>query len=337
MRLETKEKNRIVVLLEDTEDLWFASKIITAGSIVRGRGTRKVAAGEKDVAKKTYVFELDAERVELQPTGLRVLGTVRNELDDVPKASHQSILFQPGDRLEITREWDVLTRKRLEHALERVSHRYLVVFFDRDSAVVSEVSGRGSREIERLSGDVARKDYDVQSEDFFARVLRESERIAQRGYAAVILAGSSIWIDEMKKRETTLSARYVEVSSVDSSSIRTLLERREIASELSALSGMQEVSLVEELLKRISTGSKYAYGFSDVEKAIGFGAVETVLISQRAIDKAFENETFDRIKVLMESADAIQARIEIIESERDAMLKLDGLGGIGALLRYDIE
>lgn len=337
MRLERREKDMIRLLTEDTEDLWLAGTLIGPGSVVRGRGTRKVAAGEKDVAKKTYTFELDVEKTELQASGLRVSGTVRNELDDVPKGSHQSLLFQPGDRLELERSWDPIAEHRLARALERVKHAYLVVLFDRDEALVMEVSGKGSREIERLTGEVERKDYDVRGEDFFARILREAERIAARGYSVVLLAGSSIWIDEIKKRETSLSPRYVEVPGADSSTVRSLLERREVAAELEGLQGVQEISLVEELLRRISVGEKHAYGMAEVERAVAMGAAETVLITQRALDTAFEKGTFDRVRALLDAAESTQARIEILDTDREAMMKLDSLGGVAALLRYDVS
>ncbi|MFT4308249.1 MAG: hypothetical protein ACMXYM_02665 [Candidatus Woesearchaeota archaeon] len=337
MRLERRDKERVVLTIEDTEDLWFALKLVEPGSVVVGSGTRKVAAGEKDVVRKTYRFELDVERAELQPSGLRVLGTVRNELEDVTKGSHQSILVQAGDRIELVRSWDPLSEAKLERALNRTKHEYLVVLFDRDFALFTEVSGKGSREIERLTGDVARKGYESGSEDFFTTITRESERLAQRGYSAVILAGSSMWLEEIKKREPKVPVRYVPIEGADSSSVTSLLSRREIAEELSALGGMNEAGLVEELLRRISTEKTYAYGYEDVEKAIEYGAAETILITQRALEKAYEQEMFERITALLERAEAVQARVQIIDTDAQAMMKLDSLGGIAALLRYAIE
>jgi protein pelota len=337
MRLERRDKERVVLDIEDTEDLFFASKLIGAGSIVIGNGTRKVAVGEKDVAKKTYRFELDVERVDLQPAGLRVLGTVRNEFEDVPKGSHQSILLRAGDRLELIRAWDALNENRLSRALNRTKHEYLIILFDRDFALFTEVSGKGSREIERLSGDVARKGYDTGSEDFFFTIIREAERLSQRGYSAVIIAGSSMWLDEIKKREPPIPLRMIPITGADSSSVSSLLSRREIADELSKLSGMNEIGLVEELLRRISTDNTYAYGMADVTRAVEYGAAETLIITQRTLDKAFEKGTFERITQLLERAEAIQARVEIIDTDRQAIMKLDSLGGVAALLRYAVE
>jgi protein pelota len=337
MRLEKREKDRISLLIEDAEDLWYLSKLVEPGSIVIGSGTRKVAAGEKDVVKKSYRFELDVERAELQPAGLRILGTVRNEFEDVPKGSHQSILIEAGSRFELIRTWDAIAQNRLNRALERTKHDYLVVIFDRDGAVFSEVSGKGSREIERLSGDVARKGYETRSEDFFATIVTETARIASRGYSAIIIAASSMWIDELKKRSPPFTARYVAISGADSSSVTTLLQSREVADELSALGSMNEIGLVEELLKRISTGETYAYGFEDVERAVDYGAAETIIITQKALDRAFEKGTFERITQLLDRAEQVQTRIEIIDTDRQAMMKLDSLGGIAALLRFAIR
>ena len=337
MRLERRDKDRTILILEDSEDLWFASKLVEPGSVVIGSGTRKVAAGEKDTVKRTYRFELEVERTELQPSGLRVLGTVRNEIEDVPKGSHQSILARAGDRIELMRTWDPLSETRLERALNRTKHEYLVILFDRDFALFTEVSGKGSREIQRLTGDVARKDYDSGSEDFFTTIVGEVQRLGSRGYSAVILAGSSMWLDEIKKREPKVPVRYVPIEGADSSSITSLLSRREIAEELSQLSGMNEAKLVEELLRRISTERTYAYGFRDVQKAVEYGAAETILITQRALDTAYEKGTFERITDLLERAEAVQARVQIIDTDQQAMMKLDSLGGVASLLRFAFE
>ena len=146
-----------------------------------------------------------------------------------------------------------------------------------------------------------------------------------------------MWLDEIRKREPKIPLRSVPITGADSSSVSSLLSRREIAEELSKLSGMNEVGIVEELLRRISTNGTYAYGIADVERAVEFGAAETVLITQRALDTAFEKGTFERITNLLERAEAIQARVEIIDTEKQAMMKLDSLGGVAALLRFAVQ
>jgi len=43
---------------------------------------------------------------------------------------------------------------------------------------------------------------------------------------------------------------------------------------------------------------------------------------------------YRRIEKLMKQAEAMQGNVMIISSEHEAGRKLDGLGGIGAVLRY---
>mgnify|MGYP006438310225 FL=1 len=48
------------------------------------------------------------------------------------------------------------------------------------------------------------------------------------------------------------------------------------------------------------------------------------------------DDTFNQIEYLMRNVEKMQGKIHIISSEHEAGKKLDGLGGVGAILRYNI-
>jgi peptide chain release factor subunit 1 len=75
--------------------------------------------------------------------------------------------------------------------------------------------------------------------------------------------------------------------------------------------------------------SKTAYGLERVEKALEYGAVEILLISE-TIDDALEDK-------LEQKAEAINARVEIISIETREGAQLKDLGGVAAILRYSIN
>jgi len=91
-----------------------------------------------------------------------------------------------------------------------------------------------------------------------------------------------------------------------------------------------EVRLMDELLLRISKDLPVAYGRGEVQKAIDFGAVEELMVSDSLIrDEAIVH--------LLDRAELQNSRIVVLSSTFDPGAQLEALGGIAALLRYRIQ
>ena len=55
------------------------------------------------------------------------------------------------------------------------------------------------------------------------------------------------------------------------------------------------------------------------------------------IHKIREKEKYEELDIVMKITDQTKGEINIISSEHESGKKLDGLGGIGAILRYMIS
>jgi protein pelota len=92
----------------------------------------------------------------------------------------------------------------------------------------------------------------------------------------------------------------------------------------------REVTLMDELLSRISGTGPAAYGIDDVTKGIQYGAVSDILVVDTKIND-------DAINNLLESADSLRAKITVLSSEFEPGKQLGSIGGIAALLRFPIQ
>jgi protein pelota len=91
----------------------------------------------------------------------------------------------------------------------------------------------------------------------------------------------------------------------------------------------REVKLMDEVLLRISRDGAVAYGKQQVASAIGYGAVDEVLLADTQLrDK--------EVMQLVESAERMQATIVVLSTEFEPGERLEALGGIAALLRYKL-
>jgi len=72
---------------------------------------------------------------------------------------------------------------------------------------------------------------------------------------------------------------------------------------------------------------KVAYGFNDVKKALEYGAVEKLLVSEESA----------QIEEIEELASKTGAAFFLISVETKEGMQLKELGGVAAILRYKIE
>ncbi len=93
---------------------------------------------------------------------------------------------------------------------------------------------------------------------------------------------------------------------------------------------IKEKQLMERFFETLNKEpGKATYGKENVEKAIEYGAVDILLISETIEDEVVEN--------LEERAQAIGAKVEIISIETREGAQLRELGGIAAILRYSLK
>ena len=125
-------------------------------------------------------------------------------------------------------------------------------------------------------------------------------------------------------------------SSVDKGSINEILKREEARTALANDRITQEINYIETFLREIPN-NKAVYGIKEVENAVNNGAVSILLISDRLIKKYREDNNWQVLENIMKLSDSMKAELHIISSQHEGGKKLDGLGGIGAILRYKMS
>jgi len=91
-----------------------------------------------------------------------------------------------------------------------------------------------------------------------------------------------------------------------------------------------ETQLVEKVLEAIATNRPCAYGRKEVEQAVDAGAVETLLVSDSVVRDL-------QVERIMHEAEDARGNVVLVSAHHEAGAKLEGLGGIAALLRFPIK
>jgi protein pelota len=92
----------------------------------------------------------------------------------------------------------------------------------------------------------------------------------------------------------------------------------------------REVRMMDEVLMRIGKDGAVTYGRAEVDQAIGYGAVEQVLV----VDSLLRDP---EVLKIIETAENMRAAVVVLSSQFEPGERLAALGGIAALLRYKLE
>lgn len=312
--------------VENLDDLWHLNNIISKGDIIKGRDVRKIKLSETKIIKKNVFLSLVVEKIELSDN-LRVLGKIVESSDEeVPNGSYHSFVLEEGEVFELCKKKFLEYHKK--HVIEATKERkekVLVVIVDREEVSFALLKKNGFEILDEIKGDVESKYFskNVKSE-FFDDITKMIEDYKIRyKIDKVVIGGSNFWIGKFK------GDLKVVCHSSGRNGVNEVLKTTEFRKFVRDERVSFELELIEELLKRISKNERVVYGFNDTVSAVESGSVEKLLISEKLM-----GVRRDELDSVMQTVEDCKGEVHIINSDNEAGKKLDGLGGIAALLRY---
>lgn len=338
-------KGIVKLKVEDSDDLWYLSHLIDPGDLVKGKTTRKIKIGDGENAKsvkKTLVLKIEAETIELTEATLRINGLVKEGPEDVPKDSHHSITLEKGSEFLLQKNrWMGYQKQKLEDAGKK-KYNYLLCLFDREEALFALTKKSGYEILAKIQGEVEKKAKTSEiKKDFQLEIINALETYSSRYSPERIIIASPAFFKEyllVKITSAELKKKIVTstCSDISERSLDEVMRSPELANILKHSRARMEQLLIEELLAEINKSEKAAYGLKEVKQTVNSGAVQKLIITDNFIRRKKTDNKFAEIDALMGSVDASKGEVHVISSENEAGKKLDGLGGIAAILRYKI-
>lgn len=158
------------------------------------------------------------------------------------------------------------------------------------------------------------------------------------GIEVVILGSPLFWkeiiFNRIKELHPTLSKKiHLEnTTSGDEKSVRELVNSGALDKITKQSQAAKEEALVEHILKEISKESNLvAYKFENVAKLAMGGAVNQLLITDSELE-----DMKDAAMQIIDEVEKMGGEVHIINSKGQAGRKLNGLGGVAAILRYAV-
>ncbi len=345
------KKGEVKVKIENLDDLWYLNQIVEKKDLVKGKTLRKIKIGEETqrkqkVEKKAIFLLIEVEKVEFSKTSnvLRILGTVKQAPEDVPLGSHHTFNVEENTIISIIKQkWLKFHVDRLKEASKESSSKILICVHDREEAYFALMKKYGYQLLAGIKGNVAKKaDVKQVESNFYNEILRQLEDYNDRyNLNKIIIASPAFWKEELMKEISNEELKnkiiLATCSSVGENAINEVIKRPETSEALKQDRIAKEYKLVEDLFAEISKNNLASYGLKETKDAAESGAVRHLLITDSFIQKKRMEEKYGEIEFIMKTVDSTKGEITIISSDHEAGKKLDGLGGIAAILRYKIS
>lgn len=342
------KKGIVTLRVTELDDLWYLSQLIDPGDFLTGKTTRKIKVGDSErtkVAKKTLTLKIEVETISFSVSGasLRINGKVKEGPEDVPKESYHSISLEEGSEFTLEKvSWLSYQEQKLKEATEK-RYNYLLCLFDREEALIALTKKSGYQILAKISGEVQKKSRDVEIKKDFQKEIITAIDVYNGRYAPenIILASPAFYKEDLYKKINSPELKQKIVlstcSAVHESSLDEVIRQPELKKVLRDARAREEKELVDELLCAINKNEAVVYGWEEVQNAVNLGAVSRLLISDDFIRQMREQGEFKKLDENMKKVDALHGKIHLLSSQNESGKRLNGLGGIAALLRYKIS
>ena len=345
------KKSIVKVKVENLDDLWYLNQIIEKNDLVKGKTLRKIKLGEETqrkqkTTKKPVFLLVQVEKIEFSKTSnvLRISGLVKEGPEDVPLGSHHTFNVEENSIITIIKQkWLKFQIDKIKEASRESSTKILICVHDREEAYFALMKKYGYQLLINIKGTVTKKaDVKRVESNFYKEIIKQLQEYDKRyKISKIIIASPAFWKEESMKEieDENLKSKIIlaTCSSVGENAINEVLKRPETENALKQDRIAKEFKYVEELFAEISKNNLASYGLKETKNATISGAVRTLLITDRFIQQKRNENKYEEIEEIMKTVDNTKGDILIISSEHEAGKKLDGLGGIAAILRFKLN
>jgi len=344
------KKCEIKILTQDFDDLWYLSSIIEPKDLIKGKTLRKIKLGveesSRESVKKPVFIGIQAEKIEFSKYAnvLRISGVINEAPEDIPLGSYHSFNIDDNTAITIIKEkWLKYQLDKLKEACSEKKSSLLICVHDREEAYFALFKKYGYEVLAHMQGEVQKKrEENIKKENFYLDVIKKMEEYVERHkIKQIILASPSFWKEDLMKemKDDNLKEKIIlaTCSSATKNGIDEVIKRPEVRQALKHERTAKEVNKVEELFAEIAKNNLAVYGLEETEEAANIGAVKDLLITDTLIQKSRSENFYDIVENIMKTVDKTKGEVDIISSEHEGGKRLDGLGGIGAILRFKLR
>ncbi len=332
----------IKLRVENADDLWHLSNLVQPGDQVRASTYRreesktdKIRPEKAEKVRVTLTIRVEKTEFQAFTDRLRISGIIVDAPQDLGR--HHTLNVSVDDVLSIIKTWKRHELQRIDEAVA-ATQKPLVTFLslDDEEALVAQLRQYGVQELATIRAPGHGKMFDTgDAETTYHDEILGKLRSMPLGEALVLVGpgfAREDFLAFLQSHDAPLAAK-VQSQGTTQAGMRGIQEalKSGMGSKLFADSRVAvETQMVEKVLEAIATNRPVAYGRKEVGEAVESGAVETLLVSESVVRDL-------TVEQLMHDAEAARGTVVLVSPHHEAGAKLEGLGGVAALLRFPIN
>ena len=341
------DENSISVIPEDSDDLFNLRRIIKQGDTVVGDTTR-VIKQEKDYSRPDkgerirVRIALTVEKISLDDVldRLRIGGMISESSNElVPHGSHHSFILKVNDGTTISKKnWLPIEKFLIESNNKQTG--FLLVAIDTGDCGIARLMGTHLQFIPNIYSGSGGKRYktNFNIEKFFEQVQQALFSIIKKTDSVIIFGPGETkkrFANFLQKSQTQYKIQVVEGIDSGGEDGIYIFTKSQAMKEIMSESKLAKVSsIIDEIMVMANKKSqKFTMGFEETFKANQFGAVDSLVFSDKIIQTNDEKQIID----FLNDAESKGVKTYGVDSSTDIGLRVTGLGGIVSLLRFPVE
>ncbi|NIP61309.1 MAG: mRNA surveillance protein pelota [Nitrosopumilaceae archaeon] len=342
------DDNSISVIPEDSDDLLNLRRAIKKEDVLVGDTTRVIKQDKEysrpDRGERVRIrLALRVENVSLDNVldRLRVAGTITESNNEaVPHGSHHSMVIKPNDGVTIKKKrWLSIEKKLVKSGDQKVG--FVLVAIDTGECGVARLKGTHLQIMPNIYSGAGGKRYktEFKIEKFFDDIIvgllptvLDQDRIILFGPGTT----KNKFANHLAKNPISKKHKIQIVEGIDSGGedgVYTFTKSASMKEIMSESKLAKVAGIIDEvMLLANKKSSKFAMGFEEIKKAVQYGAIDSLVFSDRIIQTEDEEEIIE----LLNEAESKGVRVFSVDSTTDVGKRVTGLGGILATLRFAI-
>jgi len=330
---------------ENLDDIWHLYNIIEIGDLIRAVTFRTNEQKDdkirsKKTEKKRMKIGLRVSEVKFHEFSdrLRIHGTIEEGPQDLGSFHTLNINAEKLDKLSIVKEeWKDFQIERIDEAVKH-SKQAIITFLsiDEDTATIAILRQSGVQWITDIPSNRSGKMFESKDteKEYLGNILSVVKQNKSKDSVFVIVGpgfAKEHFVKYGKEKDPALFEKYV-VHTTGNSGMNGVNEaiKTGVITQITKDNRVAfETEVVEKLFEEIKKNGLATYGEAEVKNALLNGAVERLLIS----DVLIRNKKGEELLI---HAKQNNSEFTIINTMHESGKKFEGIGGIGALLRFKI-
>jgi protein pelota len=355
--LQDLKHNKIKLLTENIDDLWHLYNLISPGDKATAKTSRAVKQEKKGERPKearrkavTLTIQVDKTSFDRVMNRLRINGIIVESPEEIEaKGKHHSLNISEGHAITIEKyRWMKHHLKRINNAKDIDKVPIIILAIDDQESGISVLRRFGFDEQHfiraNLAGKLEPKKREKSKKEYFNTVSKDLSNTWKKHKSPIVIVGPGFIKNEfanyIKAHYTGLSTYIASIKSVSYGGLNGVYEalRVGIIDHIAKnIRAREETKIVEDVLKRLGQDRRdVTYGLDDVNDASNYNSIEKLIVSVRLLREANDEKRI-RLEDIMNNVESHGGNVMLISDQHEAGNKLNGLGGIAAILRYNIE